>query len=305
MGKPGWEDETWNPGRSSRGNRADNPDAAERYSGRPNERERAGRGTPDPRGYDRFERQSSQYTDDSGWERPRSPKRDDELRGSSSGRSGAAGGASRRASDGRGFSTDSDRSGHSRAPGRNDYRGDGGARDPRRSTYDSRDERMDERSTRGPRPPVRGASDVWSPARGASAARNRVPGAETYTGARLNRPRPGPNAAADMSGYGTGGRPGLEELRARRLRQQGNEASLSEETGGFSAGKAFLVIVFMLLLGSGGAYAYFKLTTPVVHSNSGVPISSPGSSSSSFVPYLAVPETQTSANVIVFRSPRA
>jgi hypothetical protein len=41
------------------------------------------------------------------------------------------------------------------------------------------------------------------------------------------------------------------------------------------------VILLMLLLGSGGGYAYFKLTTPAVHSNGGTPTSSPTGPSSS------------------------
>jgi hypothetical protein len=56
-------------------------------------------------------------------------------------------------------------------------------------------------------------------------------------------------------------------MRANRLRQQGRE-ELSEESSSFTAGKAILIILLMLLLGSGGGYAYFKISTPVVHSNS-------------------------------------
>jgi hypothetical protein len=43
-----------------------------------------------------------------------------------------------------------------------------------------------------------------------------------------------------------------------------------------------MVILLMLLLGSGGAYAYFKMTAPPpVHSDSGTPTSSPAVPSSS------------------------
>jgi hypothetical protein len=83
-----------------------------------------------------------------------------------------------------------------------------------------------------------------------------------------------------MPGYSMGGRQSLDELRAKRMRQQSGEEA-SEEEGSFTAGKAFLVILLMLLLGSGGGYAYFKLTTPIAHSNSGTPTSSPVSTSSS------------------------
>ncbi len=316
MGKPGWEDETWTPGQSSRGNRADNPNSGERNSGRPYDRDRSGRGDPDPRSYDRSERRSPQYTDESGSERQRSTKREDEWRGTSSGRSGAAGG--RRTADERGSlgsAGDVDRSGRNRPAGREDYadydsrsgRGSrdyrgGGARDPRRPGYDARDERTDERGMKGQRPPTRAAADAWSPPRGSYPGRNRppdgrLPGGESNVGARPNRPRPGYPAAAEMSGYGMGGRQSLEELRARRLRHQEEEPE--EEKGGFNAGAAFLVILLMLLLGSGGAYAYFKVTTPTVHSDSGIPSSSPNATSGSFVPQLPAADSQIFAAVIV------
>ena len=64
------------------------------------------------------------------------------------------------------------------------------------------------------------------------------------------------------------GRQSLDALRAHRLRQQGIEEP-EEEGGGFSVGKAFLAILLMLVLGSGSAYVYFKVSTPTVHSNSG------------------------------------
>ncbi|MGO8946675.1 MAG: hypothetical protein ACLQUY_03215 [Ktedonobacterales bacterium] len=296
MGKPGWEDETWTPGQSSRGSRADNPDRSERNPGRPYDRERTGRGDPDPRSYERTERQ-------------RPARREDEWRGSSSGRSGGAG--ARRPGDERGSSSDFDRSGRNRSHGREDYadydshsgRGSrdyrgGGGRDPRRPGYDAKDERIDERGLRGQRPPTRGTPDMWSPPRGSSAARNRppdgrLPGAENNPGVRPNRPRPGSSVATEMSGYGAGGRQSLDELRARRLRQQGVETDLAEESSGFSAGKAFLVILLMLLLGSGGAYAYFKVTTPAVHSDGGTPSSGPGAISGGFVPYLPAAESRS------------
>jgi hypothetical protein len=63
-----------------------------------------------------------------------------------------------------------------------------------------------------------------------------------------------------------GGRQNLDALRANRLRQQG-VAEPEDSVGGFTAGKAFVVILLMLVLGSGGAYVYFKITTPPVHSN--------------------------------------
>jgi hypothetical protein len=62
-----------------------------------------------------------------------------------------------------------------------------------------------------------------------------------------------------------GGRQNLDALRANRLRQQGLEEP--EERGGFTVGKAFMIILLMLALGAGSAYAYFKISTPTVHSN--------------------------------------
>jgi hypothetical protein len=265
MGKPGWEDSAWTPGRSSRGGRADNGGQLS-SSGR----DRTGRGDPDPRGYDRSDRRPPRNADDAGRDRQRpSSSREDAWRSSSGGRPAAGG--NRRSNDEQGLYSDFDRSGRNRTPGRDDYatydsrggrdyRG-GGGRDPRRAGggYDERGQRM---PARGPQ------QEVWSPSgRGATNARN--------------RPRPGGSVATDMPGYSIGGRQSLDELRAKRLRQQG-AGEESEEDGGFTAGKAFLVILLMLLLGSGGGYAYFKLTTPAVHSNGGTPTSSPvGPSSSS------------------------
>ncbi len=63
-----------------------------------------------------------------------------------------------------------------------------------------------------------------------------------------------------------GGRQSLDALRANRLRQQGLEEP-EDEGGGFTVGKAFMVILLMLALGSGSAYVYFRVSTPTVHSN--------------------------------------
>jgi len=263
MGKPGWEDDAWTTGRSSRGGRTITGRLMSSFG-----RDRTGRGNPDPRGYDRSDRRPPRYTDDAGGDRQRSSSsREDTWRGSSGGRPAAGG--NRRSSDEQGLYSDVDRSGRNRAPGRDDYatndsrvgrdyRG-GGGRDPRRAGgYDERGQRM---PPRGPQ------QEVWSPpGRGATNVRN--------------RPRPGGSAATDITGYSTAGRQSLDELRAKRLRQQGIGEE-SEEEGGFTAGKAFLVILLMLLLGSGGGYAYFKLTTPAVHSNGGTPASSPAGPSSS------------------------
>jgi hypothetical protein len=257
MGKPGWEDDAWTTGRSSRGGRTITGRLMSSFG-----RDRVGRGDPDPRGYDRSDRRPQRYSDDTGSDRQRpSSSREDAWRGSSGGRPAAGG--NRRSSDEHGSYSEYDRSGRNRAPGRDDngangrdYRG-GGGRDPRRAGgYDERGQRM---PPRGPQ------QEAWSPAgRGASMVRN--------------RPRPGGNLASDMPGYSMGGRQSLDELRAKRLRQQGID---EEEEGGFTAGKAFLVILLMLLLGSGGGYAYFKMTTPAVHSNSGTPTSTPAGPSSS------------------------
>lgn len=224
MGKPGWDDETWTPGRSSRGSRADNND---RNAGRPDRR------------YSRGE--------DAGGDRQRSSSRGDDWRGSSSGRPASGGG----------WQGSGELSGKSRASGR-DYQDPRGAgRDPRRyggGGHDPRGDRMDDRSMRGPRPP----------------ARNRPPAEGGLwtdgTGARPNRPRPGSGLAADARGSSTGGRQSLDALRANRLRQQGLEDP-EDEGGGFTVGKAFMLILLMLALGSGSAYVYFRVSTPTVHSN--------------------------------------
>jgi hypothetical protein len=113
---------------------------------------------------------------------------------------------------------------------------------------------MDDRTARGPRPPVRNrppaGGGVWTDS----------------TGVRPNRPRPGAGLATDARGSSLAGRQSLDALRANRLRQQGIEEP-EEEGGGFTVGKAFMVIVLMLVLGSGSAYVYFKVSTPTVHSN--------------------------------------
>jgi hypothetical protein len=224
MGKPGWDDETWTPGRSSRGSRSDN-DA--RNSGRPDRR------------YSRNE--------DSGGDRQPSSGRGDDWRGSSGAR--PASGGSRQGSGGP--------SGKSRSYGRDYQDPRGAARDPRRyggEGYDPRGDRMDDRSMRSPRPP----------------ARNRPPAGGGLwtdgTGGRTNRPRPGTGLATDTRGSSMAGRPSLDALRANRLRQQGI-ADPEDEAGGFTVGKAFMIILLMLVLGSGSAYVYFKVSTPTVHSN--------------------------------------
>src|SRR5215469_2845555 len=207
MGKPGWEDETWTPGRSSRGSRADN---GERSPGRSYDRDpRTGPGRDDagPRGSDR------DY-------RPRSSNRGDDWRGSS-GRQGASG--SGRGSSDPGSSTRDydDRSGRARSSyGRDDHdsRGSRDYRDPRGSSGGNRDPRRpggyDDRSMRGPqapprnRPPAGGGGGLWGD--GFSARTS------------SNRPRAGYGVATDTpAGSGMGGRQSLDALRANRLRQQG------------------------------------------------------------------------------------
>jgi hypothetical protein len=69
-----------------------------------------------------------------------------------------------------------------------------------------------------------------------------------------------------------GGRQSLDALRANRLRQQG--IAETEESGGLTAGKAMLIILLMLVVGAGGAYVYFKISTPRVHSSAGTGSSS-------------------------------
>jgi hypothetical protein len=55
----------------------------------------------------------------------------------------------------------------------------------------------------------------------------------------------------------------------------------SKKKGGFGVGKALLVIVLMLLLGAGGAFGYWKLSTPKVPANQAAPSNSGGSPAAS------------------------
>jgi hypothetical protein len=223
MGKPGWDDETWTPGRSSRGSRADD---ADRYPGRSDRR------------YSRSE--------DTGGDRQRSSNRGDDWRGSSSARPANGG-----------WRGSGELNAKNQTAGRGSQDPRGGSRDPRRyggGGYDPRGDRMDDRSLRGPRPPVRNrppaGGGLWTDG----------------TGARPNRPRPGGGLATDARGSSMGGRHSLDALRANRLRQQGIEDP-DDEGGGFTVGKAFMVILLMLVLGAGSAYLYFRISTPTVHSN--------------------------------------
>src|SRR5215469_18623796 len=138
-------------------------------------------------------------------------------RGSSAGRSAA--GWNRRSSNGQSAYSDYDRnSGRNRVPGRDEYAAYG--RDPRQAGgYDGRGQRV---------PPARGwQQDAWgATGRGGSYARPRV--------------------VAGIPDSSMGGRQSLDELRARRLRQQG----LDEDDEGFTASKAFMVVLLMLLLGA-------------------------------------------------------
>ncbi len=331
MGKPGWEDETWTPGRSSRGGRAENGD---RFVSRSPNRDRTDRAGRD----DRSERHSSRS----------SSSRDDydarDARGSSGGRSGGGGyddrgrssrgsygssGSSSSSGSSRGSSADGYGSYGRRPSSRDDYRGgsggsSGGGRDPRerrdgygsyggsRSGYDPRDPRM-----RGPRPPARGDEDTWSPAtRGGSSARNRPPAGGGLWGddpsGTTRRPRPGA-AVADMNGRGMGGmagRPGYN-----RLQPQGAD-ELPEPKSGFTAGKAVLVVLLMLLLGAGAGFVYFKISapkappdnsiapvnsgsTPATSSPSTSPSASPSSSPHSFAPHIVGPSSTAHAVITI------
>jgi hypothetical protein len=70
-----------------------------------------------------------------------------------------------------------------------------------------------------------------------------------------------------------GGRPDPRDPRMMRRGLIPDEDEEDEESS-LTAGKAILIVVLMFVLGAGGAYGYFKLSTPKVNIDSPAPASS-------------------------------
>lgn len=236
MGYSGWDDAG---GRSSRAPRD------ERLGNR--SYDRMSRNGANGRGYERADRASTRGGDDdtprgSGG-RPRPPVRDDDRGpGASSG------------SRWRGPSADDgyDRPSRSRSS---------------RDGYDGRGDRPD-RSMRGPRPATR--DDDWDarPRRGAgpgagpggSNPRNRPPARPTWDDDQPpRRRRPDLDEAHGRGRVGDARDP--RALR-RGLVPDDVEDGDDDEDSGSPFGKAILIIFVAFLLGIGGAYGYFRVSTP-------------------------------------------
>lgn len=260
MGSAGWDD-TPGRSRSARGRRPLDDDRRE---------------ARDARGYDRQDRGSGRSGRDdmtrgsaSSWERPRSPGRDDDRRGSS-------GGHPARRDDARGY----DRADPNR-PGR--------GRGYERDDSDGRSSRAGDRAMRGPRPP---REDTWEPGRsrsgaggpGNSGARHRAPARGGVWGDEGQSPRggrrPGPGGSDPRAGK-IGARTGMRDPRALRRGLVPEDDEPEAKKGGFGAGQAFLVIVLMLILGAGGAFGYWKLSTPKVPADKIAPTDSGGNQNAS------------------------
>jgi hypothetical protein len=57
----------------------------------------------------------------------------------------------------------------------------------------------------------------------------------------------------------------MRDPRALRRGLVNENAELPEESSGFTAGKAVLVIFLMFVLGAGAGYGYFRFSQPTVH----------------------------------------
>ncbi|HLJ81824.1 MAG TPA: hypothetical protein VKT52_10085 [Ktedonobacterales bacterium] len=176
-----------------------------------------------------------------GWERPRGSQRNDD--------SGSRG--SRR------YGGDD---GWSRAP-----------RDRRDDSYDGRGDR----SPRAPRPPTR--DDAWDgrrPGPGGSVSRGGLWGDGEMP--RRRQPNGGDPRAR------SGGRIDPRDPRAlRRGLVDPNARAAPPKKSRFSFGTAILIVLAMLLIGAGAAYAYYRVSTPTVH---GPSPSAPGATSAPVTP---------------------
>lgn len=337
MGTNGQGDETWRRGRSSWDDRFNERDAAdERPLGR------SGRGAPPtPRGSsggpDRSGRNAgagrgAPRGKDDGYtsrapaydrERTRGYDRADDRHAPDAGRT-----ARRPRADAQGGS---DNPATSMPRGRqapNRERGEAGAsygrspgREAGREPYSDRSarpaERAGERSMRGQRPPMR--DDTWdlsqqrtranpAPAGGMSGSdpRSRMPGrGAAWDDAQSTQRRRRPNMD-DPRNRPPVGRPPLDPRGMRGgLASLADEEDLPSTKGGFTAGKAILIILLMLVVGAGAAYGYFRISTPAIHGSTApipagttTPTTSPGAKSTS-TPHTAIPASSASRVVFV------
>src|SRR5258707_4102195 len=257
MGSSGWDDESGERGRPPRERRGED----DRPPGRAYERG----GSANASSYDQPSRGSSRGWDDGGsGGRPRA--RDDWNRSASSrgdGRRGSGDLDDRRPVDPSRASAQQ----HRYVPG-------------------GRDE-FDDRSMRGQRPPPRGGNPAGS------SGQRRAPG---HGGLWDDEPgmsaRRRPDAGDPRR---RGARPSMNDPRALRRGLISDEEP-EEESSDFSFGKAVLVWLLLFLVGAGGAYGYYKVSTPKVHGTPPATISTPSgtaspSASPSASPHARAPST--------------
>lgn len=251
MGYSGWDDS----GGRSRAPRDERP-GNRSY-------DRMSRSGANGRGYERADRASARGWDDNtprgSGGRPRPSVRDDDRGpGASSG------------SRWRGPSSDDsyDRPSRSRSS---------------RDGYDGRGDRPD-RSMRDPRPAMRDDNRDARPGRGAgpgagpggSNPRNRPPARPAWDDDELpRRRRPDRD---DGRGRGRAGDPRDPRALRRGLVSDDVEDDDDDEDSGSPFGKAILIIFLAFLLGAGGAYGYFRVSTPVPQAGTATPASSPTTS---------------------------
>ena len=90
-----------------------------------------------------------------------------------------------------------------------------------------------------------------------------------------------------------GGRPDPRDPRMMRRGLVPDDDEEEEEKSSLTAGKAILIVVLMFVLGAGGAYGYFKLSTPKVSSDGPAPAGSatPASTTTPGASPTATPHT--------------
>ncbi len=234
MGASGRDDDSWGGGRTPRRNRSEDDGFGGRSSSRGGDQSYRsggrGRGEGDLRG------------SSGNWER-RGSSRDGSARDDRGGSAYSNGGRNRPPAD-------YDRYDRGGPPGRS-------ARDPR-GDYDARMQDRS-RSARGPR------DDTWDAPRGrsgmnaagASGMRNRAPARGIWD---EDDRRPRRQDVGDFRGRGASARD--PRLQGRGMARGAVEED--EDESSFTAGKAALTVLVILLLSVGAAVAYFKVSTPHV-----------------------------------------